>query len=305
MYLRFSGRNNGEEALFLRDNYYRNGNRVMENSGILPHWRRFDVILRFLGTNKGVEALFPRDNYYVDEAKHRRMLTDILRWFDVNKYTRQNYTIRRPSETSYWQMFNDIAFYKRLCQHSKCTRVDIDSIRFSCYRQRRSCFGIQVVYRQSFLDQSFKLRTGNGLDHDPSPYYHWHNQEFSLEAGEYITGLSMYKAEEAITGITLHTNLRERDIGLCAGTIYTTMAVNRPHTRIVAFCGIHKVGYRYGNWKAIGCYAESVAWEKRGPYILMRALVHRRRAQPKKEDVFQRLFCLPDDTFQIVMGFHL
>ena len=133
-----------------------------------------------------------------------------------------------------------------------------------------------------------------------------YNKEFSLEAGEYLTGLSMYKAEEAITGITLHTNLRESDIGLCAGTVHTTMAINPPHTRIVAFCGIQKqVDNYHVKWKAIGYYAESIAWEKRGAYVLMRELVHRRRAQSKQEDVFQRLLCLPDDTFQLIMGFHL
>lgn len=196
--------------------------------------------------------------------------------------------------------FNDLDFYQYLLTEKGCIRVDIAKVK--CLHSFEIMRGIQVVYRSTFSDSTTR-ETDAPLHLMNRGYYTYEHSlyktsVFELEEGEFLTDIWTRQDDEVVHAIQLSTNRRRADFGgyggkenpnwihiehwsnLCEWGLMAMVPNPDASHRIIALTG----AFLSGALHRIGHYSLKATWEKVGPLVLLRSLVHKQRAH-KIEDM--------------------
>lgn len=248
-----------------------------------------------------------------------------------NHFAEGNLIIKRRSHSHCFAYidspFNDLELYQFLLSVKGCTRVDI--VKVACLHSFEIIRGMQVLYRSTFTDNTIRETVGPLHLMNQGYYTYEHAQYktsvFELEAGEFLVDLWTRQGEEVVHAVQLVTNRRRANFGGYGGKesphwndieCWSNLRewglnayVPNPDAshRIVALAG----SFLSGALHRIGHYSVKATWEKLGPLVMVRNLLHTNRAEAitngtasREQDVIRSLLKdSNDDIFRQVSSF--
>jgi len=253
---------------------------------------------------------------------------------------------RRSQEGSNVAAFSDWSFYQDLKKQQGCIHVELSQIHVehsswfltSLQATYKSTFvntddndstattTVETKAPKHDFQRFSNPQQHDGMYNTQSTNLTKSTLTLDLENKEYITNLSLRTVDKISDRITFYTNLgRQVSFGspdICGypqkyllpvyssnGTTATATSNTLPPPqnqeslrKVVALTGVTAIMA-----EQIGCISESQHWHRVKPYVLMRALVEQRRAQPNitEEESMLQSFILEanDDIFKQVLSF--